>query len=86
MSDLIAPTPDEWEAWRDHPVTRFVSAGLVKHAALAKSAWQENAWHGVMDPLARERAKTRAEVMTHLAELTLEDARGANGMEPKEPQ
>jgi hypothetical protein len=90
---MIAPTEEEWIAWREHPVTRFVNEGLLMIAHRAKEAWQETAWVSpptagerdlVSRELDRQRAMIRAEAYTDLANLKLEDARGANGLEPKE--
>lgn len=84
MADLTAPTKDEFAAWQDHPVTRFVNAGLLRLATLAKAEWQADAWAGYIEPVPLARVKTRVEVYADLANLNLEDARGANGMEPEE--
>lgn len=77
------PDADEFAAWQAHPVTVFVNAGLVRLAELAKAQWQADAWDGHLEPVPLARVKTRAETYLELAELTFEDALGANGtMEP----
>lgn len=78
---MTTPSRDEFEAWRANPVTQFVLAG-VKNVADAQAAdWFEKAWGGGdLSELLRERLRTRAESFTELANITIEDAYGANGL------
>lgn len=42
----FAPARDEFAAWRDDPVTRFVFAALRAAQAEQKRAWDAYAWDG----------------------------------------
>lgn len=79
------PSADDYAAWTEHPVTQFVMAGLKRLADGQKQAWSDMAWSGELDPLVRERARTRADAYADLSHLSYDDALGANGVE-KVPQ
>lgn len=80
---MDAPTRDEFEAWKAHPVTEFVMAGVKRVADAQAADWFEKAWGGGdLSEITRERLKTRAVTFMELANLTVEDAYGANGLNP----
>lgn len=57
-----APTQEEFDQWRDDPVTLFVLAALRNAAAEQKEAWNEMSWHGGRaDPMALAEFRTRAD-------------------------
>lgn len=46
MAKATVPTEEEFEAWRDHPVTRWVIDAFDIIAEEQKSAWIEATWTG----------------------------------------
>ena len=85
---MTAPSRDEFAAWRDHPVTRFVMAGVSVAAEAQRNTWMEASWsHGALSEITRERLMTRADAYLGFTTLTVEDAYALNGLEPppKEP-
>lgn len=41
-----APSRDEFDAWRDEPITQFVMAALIRNAEECREAWMDASWHG----------------------------------------
>ncbi len=57
-----APSEEEFEAWRDHPVTRWVIGAFDIVAEEQKAAWLENTWAcGTCDSFDLLQLKTRAD-------------------------
>ncbi len=68
--------PDDFEAWRAHPVTEAVSKALVMLAERNKQKWIDASWDGGnADPLVLAELKARAQMAQDLSELTLEELR-----------
>lgn len=67
------PHPEDFAAWCEHPVTRFVAAAWA-HAAQAQcEAWMRESWGtGNADPLALLELRTRADAYTAFMEAGLE--------------
>lgn len=89
---MSTPSRDEFEAWRADPVTEFVLTGLQRLSEAQEIAFTAAAWGGPdsregWDELrvTRARCKARAEAYSDLAGLTIDDAYGANGLEPIPP-
>lgn len=56
------PTPEEWAAWCDHPVTQWVAAAYEAQAARCREAWTAASWaNGLADPLLLKELRTRAD-------------------------
>jgi hypothetical protein len=83
---MTGPSRDEFEAWKADAVTQFVMAGVAAIADAQAGAWFEVAWNrGDLSDVTRERMRTRAESFMELANLTIEDAYGANGLTAPKP-
>jgi hypothetical protein len=64
----------EFEAWLDHPITRWVMDGCRIAAASAKAAWVEASWEsGKADEKALTELRTRADSYEGFTEATLDD-------------
>lgn len=72
-------SPDQWEAWREHPVTVAVMEHLQAEAARDFSAFTETAWEGAdwLDDRDKQRGllllRCRHEAMHYLIDLKRED-------------
>lgn len=76
--------PEDFEAWRAHPVTEAVSKALVILAERNKQKWIDVSWDGNQaDPLVLADLKARHEVALDLSELTLEELREALDEKPE---
>lgn len=65
---------DDFEQWRDHPVTEQVFAAVRKLAERSKEKWVEFSWGGGNpDPLMLADLRARAEIANDLCELTFEE-------------
>jgi hypothetical protein len=43
---VVAPSRDEFEAWRDDSVTKFVMAALLHNANECRDEWLRLSWEG----------------------------------------
>ena len=72
----IAPTADEFDAWCQHPVTRYVAAAWQVAAARQREAWTEASWNPDADPakllVLRLELITRADAYSAFLETGLE--------------
>lgn len=76
--------PEDFEAWRAHPVTEAVSKALVILAERNKQKWIDVSWDGNhADPLVLADLKARHEVALDLSELTIEELREALDEKPE---
>lgn len=67
-------TKEEFEAWRDHPVTEDVFRALKQLGEEAKSVWLQASWgKGQCDPVLLADLRARAEVVNDLRELSFEE-------------
>jgi hypothetical protein len=79
----VAPTRDEWAAWRDDPTTRFVMAALRNAVAAQKQAWDDFSWQGgCADQLALSEYRTRADAYESIEAGVYEDFCAWAGVEP----
>lgn len=68
-----APHPEEWDAWCQHPITRFVATAMQAAAALQRDAWFARSWgNGECDPLTLAELRTRADAYMAFLETGLE--------------
>lgn len=66
-----AISEEEFAAWHDDPVTRWVIAACRKAAEENKEAWVEASWGGGnADPLLLNELRTRADAYQALSETT----------------
>jgi hypothetical protein len=71
---------DGFQAWLTDPVTQFVVAGLRRLQEQAQVEWLRESWNsGVADQGKLDRLRVRFETWGDLANITIEDAYGANG-------
>ena len=69
----IVPSPDEFDAWCEHPVTRFVAAGYLAAAEAQRDAWATMSWSsGHADPVALNELRTRADAYLAFLEAGLD--------------
>lgn len=66
---------DEWEAWREHPITHwFMETFLLENAEHAKQTFIDYAWGRTdVDSVYHAALHERAKVLTEMRELTFED-------------
>jgi len=67
---------EDWEQWRNHPVTEWVLAALNKAASAQLDGWVAASWEaGESNPLLLTTLRTRADAYRALSEIALEDVR-----------
>lgn len=67
------PTRDEFDAWADHHVTRFVLAALERAAQAQEAEWRYWSWEmGKADPGQLSALRTRADAYRSIAETGYE--------------
>ena len=55
-------TPDEFQDWREHPITRWVFSAIERGVELNRQGWIEASWDkGRCDPLELCELRTRAD-------------------------
>jgi uncharacterized phage-associated protein len=65
---------DDFEAWRDSPITQAVFAAFDKLGESAKAKWLAMSWgEGNPDPLQLADLRARAEVVEDFRKVTLAD-------------
>ena len=76
MSKHAIPDAEEFAAWRDQPVTRWVMECLRLKAIEQLEGWTMASWrNGNCDPLLRMELATRADTFSSLNESGYEDFR-----------
>jgi hypothetical protein len=70
---------DEWEGWREHPVTMwFMETYLQNEAASAKQAFIDYAWgRREIDPIHHATLYERAQVLDEMRRLDYDDIKEA---------
>lgn len=82
MAKHTAISEEEFLAWHDDPVTRWVMEGATKAAAKNKLAWTDGSWAtGRADQDALNELRTRADAYLALVETDFEGWRKAHGEE-----
>lgn len=67
-------TKEDFDQWRDNPVTEDVFCALRNVSARAKRTWLDKSWNaGLCDPLLLADLRAREEVVRDLCELTFEE-------------
>jgi hypothetical protein len=70
-------TAEDFEAWREQPITAWVLSGVQRFADLQADHWGKLSWDsGNADQATLDRLKTRADAYEGLAQLTFEQAQG----------
>jgi len=70
----LIPHPEDFAAWCEHPVTRFVASVWAKAALKQRDAWTEMSWEsGQVDPIALTELRTRADAYRAFLETGLDD-------------
>lgn len=79
-----APSRDEFKAWRDDPVTRFVMAGLTRNAEECREQWLARSWGtGTADQLDLTGLRERADAIMGFVDCSYEGWRETLGVEPE---
>lgn len=79
-----APTREEFEAWRDHPISQMVFAGLSRAADEQRDEWTEASWgQGVPNAELLIELRTRADAYRALEQSTYEGWCETLGLEPE---
>ena len=79
-----APSREEFDAWRDHPVTQFVFAGLRAAARAQKEAWADSSWEqGISSEILLNELRVRADAYSSLEEGGYEAFCEWAGVEPE---
>lgn len=67
-------TAEEFDAWRQDPVTAWVMAEMSRAADLQREGWIAASWDGgACDPMLLNTLQTRADAYRALAELSYDD-------------
>jgi hypothetical protein len=69
---------DEFQAWRDHPITQAFMAFLEDEATLTKSRWLNAAWDGSLNPIQHAAHRGGVEAINQILTLTWEDISNAS--------
>jgi len=73
--DRLAVTPhaEDFAAWCEHPVTRFVAGAFEQSAHAQRDAWTEMSWRaGQLDPIKHAELRARADAYMAFLETGLE--------------
>lgn len=66
------PHPEDWDAWTQHPITRFVATAFYAAAEHQREAWFDLSWTGGnADADELTRLRTRADAYMAFLETTL---------------
>ncbi len=64
---------DDFNQWKENPVTRWVLGALEIRANQCEEVWREYSWvGGKADPLALAELRTRADALRTIADATFE--------------
>ncbi len=67
-------TADDFDAWRDNPITQAVFKAHLKLAEANKATWLALSWgNGEVDPIRLADLKARAEMCQDMTEITLDE-------------
>lgn len=67
-------TRDEFEAWREHPMTRLVLDQYVRdQLTLTRETHDDEAWNGRLDPEKHASLRERHETLEWIQELSFEE-------------
>jgi hypothetical protein len=67
------PSREEFDAWLDHPVTRFVLGALERQAQAQEAEWRHWSWEvGTADQRQLDELRTRADAYRSMAETSYE--------------
>lgn len=76
-------TQEDFLAWREHPLTKWVFEGCFAAAEANKAAWIDQSWGGgECEPTALIELRARADAYQALPETSYEGWCQANGQEP----
>lgn len=73
-------TAEDFAAWLEHPVTKWVQQAYESLAAENKAAWIEASWEqGKSDPMMLQELRVRADAYRSIAECEFEAFAETNG-------
>lgn len=69
-----SPDPEDFAAWCEHPVTRFVAAAMARAAERQRDEWTRQSWgQGACDPIELNTLRTRADAYMAFLETGLRE-------------
>ena len=78
-------TRDDWQRWRDDPVTRAVIEAHLATAEANKAAWVAASWeNGVASQANLIELRARSQAYLAIPEMTYEDLCQTLGVEPRD--
>ncbi|MDB5584305.1 MAG: hypothetical protein JWR80_9481 [Bradyrhizobium sp.] len=78
-------TAEEFQAWAENPVTKWVFKAVKRASELQKDAWDKASWdEGEADPLLLTELRARADAYLAIVETPYERMCELNDEEPKE--
>lgn len=83
----IAPTRDEFAAWRADPTTRFLMAALSRNADECGEAWHQYSWvAGKADQTMLDGLRERADTLRGIVEADYDALCEVLGLEPEKEE
>jgi hypothetical protein len=83
----IAPTRDEFVAWRADPTTRFLVAALIRNADECADQWHQLSWvGGNADQRTLDGLRERADTLRGIAEADYDALCEVLGLEPEKEE
>ena len=80
----MSPTMEEFQTWKDSPVTQWVTKALALASQKNKDSWIKESWEGKNpDPMLLCELSTRADAYSAIAETAYERWCEFNGDDPR---
>ncbi len=80
---MSQPSLEEFQAWKEHPVTRWVIQACLQAAQAQQEEWTRTSWvQGASDPQLLTELRTRADAYSALDETVYEDWCKIHGQDP----
>ncbi len=74
-------TLEDFQAWQEHPVTKWVLKACLKASELNQEHWNAVSWAGNVDPELRLECHTRADAYRAIVETPFERWAEFNGQD-----
>ena len=80
----MAPTPEEFQAWQDHPISRWVFEAIRLNIDEHRQEWERRSWlDGECDQIALVELRSRADGLKALTESSYEGLCETHGQDPR---
>jgi len=77
---LNSPTLEDFQAWQDNPVTKWVFQALRSVASMQEAAWHRQSWEqGLSNPAHLQELRTRADAYVAVTETSYDRLLQLNG-------